>query len=160
MRVTHKRWLANLFRRFPWLGVIGQRVWSWLQARYTLGAVGVVLNPAGEILLLEHVFHPYYPWGLPGGWVGRRESPADALVRELREETGLEVSILSPLTVDLGVMTGHLDLAFLCQTDGGDIQLSDEILDFRWCDPADLPAIYPLQREAIEQALRLRETVR
>jgi ADP-ribose pyrophosphatase YjhB (NUDIX family) len=159
MRAIDKRSLAGMFRRFPWLGVIGQRVWSRLQARYSLGAVGVVLNEAGEILLLEHVFHPYYPWGLPGGWVGRDESPADTVVRELREETGLEVRVLLPLTVGLGVTSGHLDLVFLCQTDGGDIRLSDEILDFRWCDPADLPALIPAQHEAIKQALCLREAV-
>ena len=102
MRTSQKRRLAGLFRRFPWLGVAGQRVWSRLQARYSLGAVGVVLNAAGEILLLEHVFHPVFPWGLPGGWVNRHESPAAAVERELREETGLEVRVLAPLTVALG----------------------------------------------------------
>jgi ADP-ribose pyrophosphatase YjhB (NUDIX family) len=159
MRMIDKRRLAGVFRRFPWLGVIGQHVWSRLQARYSLGAVGVVLNAAGEILLLEHVFHPIYPWGLPGGWVGRNESPADTVVRELREETGLDVCVLMPLTVGLGVGHGHLDLIFLCRWEGGDIRLSDEILDFRWCDPADLPALFPAQHEAIKQALRLREAV-
>ena len=130
-----------------------------MQARYTLGAVGVVLNEAGEILLLEHVFHPHFPWGLPGGWVDRGESPADAVVRELREETGLAVRVLAPLVVDLGIVPSHLDLAFLCRLEGGTVRLSDEILDLRWCDPADLPAIFPAQRVAIERALRLWETV-
>ena len=159
MRTSQKRRLAGLFRRFPWLGVAGQRVWSRLQARYSLGAVGVVLNAAGEILLLEHVFHPVFPWGLPGGWVNRHESPAAAVVRELREETGLEIRVLAPLTVALGETSGHLDLVFLCRTDGGEIRLSDEILNYRWCDPADVPALLPVHCLAIEQALRLRETV-
>ena len=159
MRISDKRRLAGVFRRFPWLGVAGQRVWSRLQARYSLGAVGVVLNQAGEILLLEHVFHPVFPWGLPGGWVNRHENPAAAVERELREETGLEVRVLVPLTVALSETSGHLDLVFLCRTDGGEIRLSDEILDYRWCDPADVPALLPVQGLAIEQALRLRETV-
>src|SRR3954466_8680622 len=55
-----------------------------------LGAYAVVVRD--EALLLTRVSPLGFPagwWGLPGGGVDQGESPADAMVRELHEETGL-----------------------------------------------------------------------
>ncbi len=154
-----KRTVAGIFRRLPWLGVAGQRMWALAQARYTVGAVGVVLDESGRVLLLEHVFHPTYPWGLPGGWVGRHESPEIAVVRELREETGLEVKVEMPLRIELGVIPSHLDMAFLCSLVGGQICLSSEILAYQWADREALPPLFPFHSGAIDQAYCLWEAV-
>src|SRR5215475_7033205 len=51
-----------------------------------LGACALV-EREGKILLVRHSYVP--GWLLPGGGVGRGEPPADAVVRELREEIGL-----------------------------------------------------------------------
>ncbi|MCP4519860.1 MAG: NUDIX hydrolase, partial [Delftia sp.] len=71
-----KHLVARLYRRLPlpyWLQ-------AWIIQRITpalrVGVAGVVLNQRGEILLLEHVFRRAYPWGLPGGWMARGESPS------------------------------------------------------------------------------------
>ncbi len=159
MAAPNKSNVAALFRRFPWLASLGQRIWRLRQARYSVGAVGVVFDDDGRVLLLEHVFHPHYPWGLPGGWVDRHESPADAVVRELLEETGLSVRVVSPVWVDLGIYNDHLDLAYWCQLEGGELRLSSEILDYQWCEPSQLPELFVFQRKAVERALRLREAM-
>ena len=67
---------------------------------FLVGVVGVVLNERGEILLLEHVFHRAYPWGLPGGWMDRGESSDQTLRRELREEVELEIEIGELLAIE------------------------------------------------------------
>ena len=54
-----------------------------------IGAGLVALDEEDRVLLLRHVFHPYTPWGIPGGWLNRHEAPADGVLRELKEETGL-----------------------------------------------------------------------
>jgi RimJ/RimL family protein N-acetyltransferase/ADP-ribose pyrophosphatase YjhB (NUDIX family) len=52
-------------------------------------AQGVLRNPEGRVLLCELTYKG--EWDLPGGVVDPTESPSECLVREVREELGLEV---------------------------------------------------------------------
>jgi 8-oxo-dGTP pyrophosphatase MutT (NUDIX family) len=56
----------------------------------TVGAVAIILNRRDEVLLVRNSYEP--GWGLPGGFMRRRESPAECAQRELQEESGLEVA--------------------------------------------------------------------
>lgn len=53
-------------------------------------AQGVLRNPAGQVLLCELSYKT--EWDLPGGVVDPGESPATCVVREIREELGLDVT--------------------------------------------------------------------
>jgi 8-oxo-dGTP pyrophosphatase MutT (NUDIX family) len=152
------RRVAGLMRQFPFLYPLLSRLIGLFAARFTVGVTGVVFNEQGEILLLEHVFRGRYPWGLPGGWVGRHERPQDALRRELIEEVGLSVRVGLPLLVDLDDLPGHLETAFLCEVEGEVGPLSNEILAIRWVPPEELPeGLKPLEREMVGRALSLRQ---
>jgi len=144
-------------RRFPFLYPLLVHLLNLFAARFTVGVTGVVFNQRGEVLLLEHVFRGRYPWGLPGGWVSRRERPQDALRRELLEEVGLAVRVGPPVTVELDGPPGHLETGFLCEIEGKMDHLSGEILAARWVSPGRLPdGLYWLDREMIRRAMELR----
>ena len=70
----------------------------------------------------------------------REESPQEALVREISEETGLSISISSPFNVfafkkDTGEF--KIGITFLCEYLSGEIMLSDEHSEYRWIEPKE-----------------------
>jgi 8-oxo-dGTP pyrophosphatase MutT (NUDIX family) len=146
------RRIATILQRAPWIAVVGHHLWRWRQPKYSVGAVGVVFNKQGQVLLVEHVFHPHAPWGLPGGWVGRDENPAHTVARELREELELDVEVGKVLLLEMEG-NSHIDLAYSCQQTGPVGMLSAELLNYGWYDPAKLPRLHQFHYRAIMRAL-------
>lgn len=157
-RTAPTRWsasaqrVARLLLRFPFLAVIIRKIVRLFQGRYTAGVVGVVANAHGEVLVVEHVFHPDCPWGLPGGWLGWREAPHLAIARELKEETGLEIEVIRPLLVERGYSKTHLDIAYFCIARSETITLSSELLSHRWVHPQQLPPLLSFHQRSIAAA--------
>ncbi len=156
--VISKRRVAAAVKRFPLVLSVMHTVWRLTRPRFSAGVIGVLFNAQGEVLIVEHVYHPYPQWGLPGGYVDRGEDPRDALAREFREELELQVEVgrSSPSNAH-DVHGDHLDLAFLCHSDDQVGTLCNELLDYRWVAPEQLPEIDPFQRNAISQAVDLME---
>jgi 8-oxo-dGTP pyrophosphatase MutT (NUDIX family) len=148
---TFWRNLANLLRRMPWIVQIGRFFWGFSRARFSAGVIGLVRDDSGHILLVEHVFHPHTPWGLPGGWIDDQEDPAEALRREFMEELELEIDTERVLSV-VGE-SNHIDIAFLCSTKGQIGKLSNELLSYRWFDVQDLPRLQKFHYRAIMSVL-------
>ncbi len=71
------------------------------RARQRLGVYGIGRDVEGRILLVRAATHLSVAgrWFLPGGGVHHGETPADALRREVREETGLAVGAVALLGV-------------------------------------------------------------
>ena len=133
-----------------------------LQGRFTLGVIGVLIDQENRILLVEHVFHPKVPWGLPGGWVNRNESPTIAVAREFYEETNLRVRVVVPLEVWTNrFLKNHVNMAFVVeivdQSDLNKIVLSSELLDYQWVSRDEIPHILVDHVRVIDKAFAYRE---
>jgi ADP-ribose pyrophosphatase YjhB (NUDIX family) len=84
------------------------RVYWRLARGITLGVRGMVINAAGEVLLVEHSYAP--GWHLPGGGVEPGETVRDALARELAEEGNVTLVGQPPLyAVYLNTSMSHRD---------------------------------------------------
>lgn len=149
------RWVAITVRQVPWIIRPAHTLWRIRQARFSAGVVGVVFNPVGEVLIVEHVFHPYSPWGLPGGWVEKDEDPAETIQRELLEELELQVDV-GPLLLAKIDFGNHIDMAYLCYEAGPVGSLSSELLDHRWVHPDNLPRLRGFHDQAVQRAIEIR----
>ncbi len=80
---------AAVFKRLS--GVLQWRA-LWLRHdKFIIGVSGVVFDHDGRVLLLRHRFWSGNPWGLPSGYARKGETWEEALAREVREETALDV---------------------------------------------------------------------
>ena len=69
---------------------IRRLILSWMRIR-TRGVKVMLFNDAGELLLIRNSYGNKRVFLLPGGGVGRGETPEAAVVREVREELNLEI---------------------------------------------------------------------
>jgi 8-oxo-dGTP diphosphatase len=79
-------------------------------------------------------------WEFPGGRIDRTERPRTALLREVHEETGLDVSVDGPVytaSKRRKKKKGKFFVYYRGATDSREVALSDEHTDHRWLPPDD-----------------------
>lgn len=108
-----------------------------VQTNFTISAAGIVTNERGEILLLNHVLRPVSGWGLPGGFMNAGEQPEETLRREIREETGLELTEIR--LVHARTLYRHIEIIFTAKAFGTAVVNSREITELDWFETDNLP---------------------
>lgn len=116
-----------------------------------VGTVAAIFDTDGRQLLMKRPESG--TWCFPGGFVDVTESPAEAAVREVKEETGLDVEITE--LVDqyysppggLHGPHGAVGIVYLCDVTGGELRLSHEGDALRYWPIKDVPEWFQNQGE-------------
>ncbi len=113
-------------------------------------AVAAIVEHHGKIVLQQRAIEPALGlWSFPSGFVERGEPVEEAAVREVREETGLDVELLR--LVGLYSQRGHpvVLAVYAARVIGGTLTPSEESTAIGWFDPDALPPLAFPHDEAI-----------
>lgn len=123
------------------------------QDRFLVGVTGVILNDQGEILLFKHNYRSQ-SWSLPGGYLKSGEHPREALEREIKEESGLVVSIDESLKTRTDRKFPRLDMCYSGIFIGGDFIPTAEVSESGFFAMDKLPLLRQNQVFLIDEVLK------
>ena len=108
--------------------------------RLGLAVKSFIINDKKELLLIkrqDNEVHCPGAWEVPGGRLELGENPFDALKRETKEETSLDIEILNPLRVNFFERDDGQAItmiSFLCRPVSNSVVLSEEHTDYKWIE--------------------------
>lgn len=108
-----------------------------MKPQFSLGAFAIITDEQDRVLLGLRTDRDM--WNLPGGVIEHGESPWEAVVREVKEETGLEVKVDKMLGVYSKDYENDMVFMFKCSVTGGDLTLSDEAKELQYYTKEGVP---------------------
>ncbi len=135
------RLAAHTFRRLG--GWVQWRVLWLVNDTFMVGVSALVHDDTGRVLVLRHRYWSAATWGLPSGYMHRRETPAQTIAREVTEETGLELVDLREVRHDWGYtfrVEVYVEARVVGNVDADALHIDGrEVLAARFVRPDDLP---------------------
>jgi ADP-ribose pyrophosphatase YjhB (NUDIX family) len=126
----------------------------------------IVANDQGKLLLVHKTDNDL--WALPGGAMDVGESMADTVVREVKEETGIDVAVTGVVGIytnpnhvmayDDGEVRQQCSICFTTRMLGGQLATSSETSEVAWVAPDQLDSLnmHPSMRLRIDHYLERR----
>ncbi|MCH5242787.1 MAG: NUDIX hydrolase [Muribaculaceae bacterium] len=110
------------------------------------------------VLLIKRKNEPFKDcWAFPGGFINIDESAEDAAIRELKEETGLEISTVEQLkaysTPNRDPRERVITIAFIAESTIKDVKGGDDAKEARWFDISTLPPLAFDHEQILKDAL-------
>jgi len=135
-----------------WLAAVGRGVEGYATPKVAVGAI--VGNDEGRVLLVQRADSGI--WLYPTGWADLGYSASEVVVKEVAEETGIDVEVLAPIAILDGMRMGFTrvpmySLVWHCRAVGGTLSAHPlECADVGWFAEEDLP--WPLAGAATWKA--------
>jgi 8-oxo-dGTP diphosphatase len=111
--------------------------------RNPVPAVAVIIPGGGRIVLVRRAEDPRRgDWCLPAGFMELDETPEECAVREVKEETGLDIRVTELFGVDIGrddPRNQVVLIIFLAELTGGEMRAGDDASEVAWYGPGQLP---------------------
>lgn len=118
--------------------------------RWPMLGVGALIFDGERILMAQRGKEPLRGWwSLPGGALETGEILADAIRREVREETGLEIDPVKVFEIFERIMRDaagapeyhYVLIDYICRVTGGTLRAGDDVCCAQWVNRADLPQL-------------------
>lgn len=120
--------------------------------RFLIGVTGIFFDDEKRVLLVKHSYRGKL-WSLPGGYAKAGEHPKETLEREVKEETGFEVSADESFKIRTDRDSARLDITCVGRFIGGVFTPSKEVSDAGLFSFEDLPVLREDQLTFIDKAL-------
>lgn len=148
--------LLRLWRLLPmWVHVLAARLSS---AKFRAGVAALIFDEQGRVLLFKHTYRKF-EWGIPGGGLEYHEQPANAIIREFFEETGLTIEVENLLSIVSAGEDHFLSIVYLCKIVDGEFKTSHEVSEMKYFDLNDLPRMLFAEKDLIRWAALGRPTM-
>ena len=105
-----------------------------MEHTHLVSVAALVTNDAGQILLVNS---PWRGWEYPGGLIEPGETFQQALHREIREESGVEVEITGFVGICKNIEKDIVNIDFTCRYVGGELKTSEESTEVGWFTPEE-----------------------
>lgn len=126
-------------------------LWTGNSTPFRVSVYAVIIEE-GRVLLAHRNDIDW--WNLPGGGMEAGETVEEALIREVREETGLEVAVERLVGVYSKPQKNEVVLALRCHITGGTLSATEESRECRFFAPNAMPRnTLPKHRQRVEDAL-------
>ncbi len=103
--------------------------------KHVIAAAAYITNDQGQVLLVQ-TNHRQDTWELPGGQVEEGETLEEAVVREVEEESGIEIRVRGVSGVYQNTESGVVIVVFAGEMTGGRLRTSDETQDVKFVEPS------------------------
>ena len=130
-------------------------IMRFFQDQFLVGVTGIIFNDKNEILLFKHTYRSH-AWSLPGGYMKAGEHPRETLEREIKEESGLVVSMDESLKTRTDRGSARLDMCYIGVLIGGEFSATHEVSEYGFFTQDKLPLLRKNQLFLIDEALKQR----
>ena len=127
-----------------------------MEPNHFVSVAAMVTNDKGEILLVKS---PWRGWEYPGGLIEPGETFQEALHREVREESGVEVEITGFVGICKNVERNIVNIDFTARYLSGELRTSEESTEVIWATPEEALELitFPLTRKRLQNMMASRE---
>ena len=126
-----------------------------MQPSHFVSVAALVTNDQGEILLVKS---PWRGWEYPGGLIEPGETFLEALHREIREESGVEVEITGFVGICKNIERNIVNIDFTARYISGELTPSEESTEVIWATPQKAMELitFPLTKKRLKNMLSKR----